>query len=204
MASVYDAFMRPAERASLGGWRRELLRDLKGAVLEVGAGTGANLPFYPASVARLVLAEPDAHMRAKLERRVARMDRPEIEVADASLERLPWANASFDAVVATLVFCSVEEPAQAFAEVHRVLVPGGAYVFLEHVAAEHDARRFAWQRRIEPLWRPIAGGCHLTRRTADAIRAAGFEVDHEVRESARRTLPIVRTMVRGVARKAVT
>jgi ubiquinone/menaquinone biosynthesis C-methylase UbiE len=200
MATFYDAFMGTMERAGVGAWRAALLADLGGRVLEVGAGTGANLPFYPSTVERLVVAEPDANMRAKLTKRIAAIGAA-AEASDASLEKLPWADASFDAVVGTLVLCTVPDPARALAEIRRVLVPGGAFAYLEHVAADHDPGRLAWQRRIEPVWGVIAGGCKLTRRTSETIRTAGFDVAGETRESARKALPIVRTMVRGVARR---
>ena len=198
-AAIYDRFMQKTERASLAAWRTALLADLRGVVLEVGAGTGVNVAHYPKAVTRIVLAEPDPHMRAKLARRVSAADDARIETSDASVDALPWADGSFDAVVATLVLCTVDDPARALAEVRRVLAPGGRLVYLEHVAADHDPARLAWQRRIEPFWRPIAGGCRLTRRTQDTIREAGFDVRDETRESARKALPIVRTMIRGVA-----
>ncbi len=199
MATFYDAFMGTMERAGLAAWREALLADLGGRVLEVGAGTGVNLPLYPRTLERLVVAEPDANMRKKLVKRIADLGSP-AEASDASLEKLPWPDASFDAVVATLVLCTVRDPARALAEIRRVLVPGGAFVYLEHVAADHDPRRLAWQRRIEPFWGVIAGGCRLTRRTSETIGAAGFDVAGETRESARKAMPLVRTMVRGVAR----
>ncbi|MBL8721134.1 MAG: class I SAM-dependent methyltransferase [Myxococcales bacterium] len=199
MAAIYDWFMRDAEQACLAGWRAELLADLRGEVLDVGAGTGANLAHYPEGV-RVVLAEPDPHMRDKL------AARPEVvasrfTVIDAPIERLPFADARFDAVVCTLVLCSVEDPARALAEIRRVLRPDGQLVFLEHVAA-HDHGRRAWQGRIEPFWRRVAGNCHLTRETGETLRAAGFVVDDERRESMRKAVPWVRPSIRGVARRA--
>lgn len=196
-ATLYDRFMRGAEE-HLAAWRADLLRDLSGRVLELGAGTGANLPFYPAAVERLVLAEPDRHMRARLQARAAR-ERPGAEVVDAAAEALPFEDASFDAVVSTLVLCSVEDLERALAEVRRVLRPGGTLVFLEHVAADQRPDRLKWQRRLEPLWRRVAGNCHLTRRTAEAIAAAGFDVQACTRESVRKALPFVRPSVRGRA-----
>jgi ubiquinone/menaquinone biosynthesis C-methylase UbiE len=149
-------------------------------------------------------------MRARLERRIAAAAGSgtgggggirRVEVASASLESLPWDASSFDAVVGMLVLCSVADASAALAEIHRVLRPGGALVFLEHVAAEREPGRLRWQRRIEPLWRRIAGNCHLTRRTADTIRAAGFMIEREQRESIRKAMPLVRPSVRGVARR---
>ncbi len=202
-ATIYDRFMRRTEE-HLAAWRAELLRDLQGRVLELGAGTGVNLVFYPAGLARLVLAEPDRHMRARLVAKVAR-ERPGaevgVEVVDAAAEALPFDDASFDVVVSTLVLCSVDDLGRALAEARRVLRAGGALVFLEHVAADDRPGRLAWQRRLEPAWRRLAGNCHLTRRTAEAIEAAGFDLQACTRESARKALPFVRPTARGVARR---
>lgn len=199
MALAYDRFMRSSERACLDAWRHDLLAGLSGAVLEIGAGTGANLAHYPREVDRLVLTESDRFMRDRLERRVRESGRRGVEVRDASADALPFADRSFDAVVSTLVLCSVPDVEATLAEVKRVLRPGGSFVYLEHVAAEDDASRLVWQRRIEPFWTRVAGNCHLTRRTGEAIRRAGFVVDTEARESMRKALPFVRPTVRGIA-----
>jgi ubiquinone/menaquinone biosynthesis C-methylase UbiE len=203
MSALYDRVMSTAERACLVEWRAALLRGLSGEVLEIGAGTGANLRHYPSSVTRLVLTEPDPHMLEKLRARVARDAPPSTELVSASSGALPFPDASFDGVVTTLVLCSVEDPAHTLGELRRVLRPGGALVYLEHVAADPGEQpdRLAWQRRIEPVWRHVAGNCHLTRRTGEAIRAAGFRVEDERRESMRKALFFVRPTVRGVARR---
>lgn len=200
MSAIYDRFMAGAEVACLDAWRGELLGGVAGEVLEIGAGTGANLQHYPAAVTRLVLAEPDPHMRAKLEAKVSGERSRRIELSSASADALPFADASFDVVVSTLVLCSVPDPARTLGEIRRVLAPGGAFVFLEHVAAENRPSRLAWQRRVEPFWRRLAGNCHLTRRTGDAIRDAGFSIESEVRESMRKAMPLTRPSIRGVAR----
>jgi ubiquinone/menaquinone biosynthesis C-methylase UbiE len=201
-AALYDRFTRGSEVACLQQWRAGLLRDLRGDVLEVGAGTGLNLPFYPPALARLVLSEPDLHMRRELDKKVraARADR--VEVTDGSLEDLQAPAESFDAVVGTLVLCSVPRLDRALEEIRRVLKPRGRFVFLEHVAAENRPRRLRWQRRVEPIWKRLAGGCHLTRRTADAIEAAGLSIVDIQRESMRKAWPLVRPTIRGVAVKA--
>ena len=201
MAAVYDRFMRVSEEACLANWRAELLRDLSGAVLEVGAGTGVTLPHYPKSVTRLVLCEPDPHMRRKLEQKRAAAGAANVEVSDASIENLSFAPGSFEAVVCSLVLCSVKDQRAALAGIARVLKPGGRLVFLEHVAADGKPERLKWQRRIEPVWKHLMGNCHLTRRTEAAITAAGFDIERIQRESIRKALPIVRPSIRGVARK---
>ena len=200
MAAAYDRFMRGSEEACLAQWRAELLRDLSGAVLEVGAGTGVTLPHYPRSIARLVLCEPDAHMQRKLKKKADAALR-NIEISDASLDSLPFKAGEFDAVVCSLVLCSVPDQRAALAEIARVLKPGGRLVFLEHVAADGRPARLKWQRRIEPVWKRLMGNCHLTRRTEAAIAAAGFEIERIQRESIRKALPIVRPSIHGIARK---
>jgi len=198
LAAVYDRWMTRSEVACLASWRAELLAGLRGVVLEIGAGTGANLHHYPPAVRRLVLCEPDRFMRAHLAGKAA----AGTEILDAPVERLPFADATFDAVVSTLVLCSVADPRTALAEIRRVLRPGGQLYFIEHVAAEDDRGRLRWQRWLEPVWRVIAGNCHLTRRTEAAIEGAGLVLEEVRRESVRKALPIVRPSIRGRARKA--
>jgi ubiquinone/menaquinone biosynthesis C-methylase UbiE len=199
MAAIYDRFMRGMEEACGAAWRRELLAGLGGDVLEIGAGTGRNLDHYGDGVERLVLTEPDRHMRRRLEARLASSSlAARAVVRDDDAGHLAAPDASVDAVVTTLVLCSVEDQAAALAEARRVLRPGGKLIFLEHVAAPEPSRR-AWQRRVEPVWKLVAGNCHLCRDTAAAIERAGFTFERIERESARKALPIVRATIRGVA-----
>ena len=174
MSRMYDRVLEGAERAGLAAWRRELLGRARGQVLEIGAGTGGNLELYPGTVTRLVLSEPDRHMRAVLRGKVG--GRPGVEVRDAPAEALPFADATFDTVVSTLVLCSVSDPVRALAEVHRVLRPGGSFLFLEHVAACPGTWTRRAQRLVEPLWKRLAGNCHLTRETRDLLLGGGFEL----------------------------
>lgn len=200
-ATIYDPFMAVSERACLQSWRATLLADVSGRVLEIGAGTGRSLAHYPATIERLVLAEPDRHMHGRLNARIPTALAPIVEVVEASAQRLPFRDASFDAVVSSLVLCSTPDLADALREVRRVLVPGGRLLFLEHVADDEHPRRLRWQRRVEPLWKRVAGGCHLTRRTDQAIEAAGLVIERMERESMRKSNPLTRRTIRGVARK---
>jgi len=200
MARIYDRFMREAEAACLGDWRHELIAPLGGDVLEIGSGTGVNLPHYGDGVRRLVLCEPEPNMRRQLRAKVD-AHRISAEVIANGADALPFDDESFDAVVCTLVLCSVERPEAALAEAHRVLRPAGRFVFIEHVAADDRPDRLRWQRRIEPVWVRVADGCHLTRRTDRLIEQAGFHIETLERASMRKALPIVRPSIRGVARK---
>jgi ubiquinone/menaquinone biosynthesis C-methylase UbiE len=197
-AMVYDRVLEASEEACVRSWRAELLGPLTGTVVEVGAGTGLNLDHYGSGVERLVLVEPDRHMRARLARRLAESPwHGRAELLDATAERLPLDDDAADAVVTTLVLCSVPDQAAALAEIRRVLRPGGTLALLEHVLADHKPRRAAWQHRLTPLWRRLADGCHLDRRTTDVLSAAGFDVSGLTRESMRKAAPVVRTTVRG-------
>ena len=197
IAKIYDRFMAPTEEACLAEWRAELLGQAHGQVLEIGGGTGANLGYYPSGV-ELTVAEPDPHMRQQLQARAAEL-RPDADIVDWAAEELGAADATFDTVVGTLVLCTVGDPARALREIRRVLRPGGRFIFLEHVAADEESSRHRWQRRVEPVWKHVAGNCHLTRRTEETIGAAGFAFESISRESMRKALPIIRPTIRGVA-----
>lgn len=207
LAPLYDRIVAPMEAAGLGTWRAELLAPLQGTVLEIGAGTGVNVERYPAAVAQLILTEPDPGMRKQLAARLAevrdagRLAPAVAEVRADPAGALTVVDGSVDAVVATLVLCTVPDPDAALAEAHRVLRPGGRLVFVEHVAADHKPDRLRWQRRVDPVWKRVAGGCRLTRTTGEAIERAGFSIDDVTRESARKASPLLRTMIRGTAVK---
>ena len=191
-ASLYDLVNGRIERAGLADRRRELLRHARGRVLEIGAGTGANLAHYPEGVEELVLVEPD--------RALAR-DLKGGRVVEAKAEALPFEDESFDTVVSTLVLCSVADPARALAEIRRVLRQDGELLFLEHVRSE-DPGRARWQDRLDrPWWGLVSGGCHCNRETLAQIERqfAITEVEHG---ELPRVLPIVRPMIVGRAGQA--
>lgn len=196
-AAVYDPMNRAGERGWMGRRREGLLADLGGTVLEIGAGTGANIAHYR-SADRVVLAEPSALMRAHMDAKLLGAHVP-VEVSSAAAADLPFDDASFDAVVATLVLCTVPDVGAALAEARRVLRPGGELRFFEH-GAEHHGRRAVWQRRIEPVWRRVGQGCHLTREPRMEIEAAGFAVKrYEVFDP--KAPAILRPFCEGVATK---
>jgi len=172
-AALYDLMGASMERKWMGGRRRRLLVGARGAVLEIGGGTGANLAHYR-NVDRVIVVEPDPFMRKRLDQKLADVCVP-VEVSAAGAETLPFSDGSFDTVVSTLVLCTVPDQEVALNEVRRVLRPGGRLLFIEHVrAAESTAR---WQDRVEPLWGRLLGGCHPNRDTIAAIEEAGFEIE---------------------------
>jgi len=201
-AFLYDRFMAKTEEACLAEWRHGLLRQVSGEVLEVGAGTGANIKFYSDNVSRLVLTEPDKHMRRLLEEQVSNHNPGKVAVSSGTAEQIEAVDESFDFVVATLVCCSVKDLNICLAEIHRVLRPGGSLVFLEHVAAADGSRIRRWQNRINPIWKAIMGNCHLNRETEQAIVAEGFEIIQIEREGMKKAPSIVRSTIRGVAQKS--
>ena len=172
-AAVYDTMNRPLERQVLAERRSRLVSGLRGRVLDVGAGTGANLAHFRAASA-VVAAEPDPAMRARLAGKLGGASVP-VEVSAAAAESLPFPAGSFDAVVCTLVLCTIADPERALAEARRVLTPGGRLVVLEHVRGTGALAR--WQDRVCPIWTRVAAGCHPNRDTRSAIEQAGFTVE---------------------------
>ncbi len=180
--------------------RRELLAGAGGRVLELGAGTGANLDLYPAAVDELVLVEPDPHMAKRLRARLAGSSRS-ASLLEASAERLPCEDASFDCAVATLVLCTIPDPGAALAELARVLKPGGQLLFVEHVRAE-DPALARWQDRLEQPWRFLGDGCHCNRDTVATIAASPLRLQGVERGQMPKAPPIVRPLIRGSAVRA--
>lgn len=167
--------MELPENLGLRRLREETLRGVHGRVLELGVGTGRNLPLYPSAVEHLFGIDPDEVMLGRAEKRARRLPFP-VELLLVSAEELPFDDGSFDAVVSTLVFCPVSDPPTALSEVRRVLKRGGEFRLLEHVRMEREP--VAWlQERATPLWKRVAGGCHLDRDTLAAVREVGFEVE---------------------------
>ncbi len=168
-ARLYDPLFFVGEHRGMARRRRALLAGARGRVLELGAGTGLNVGHYPAGLEELVLTEPVGPMVDRLERRVARAGRPEARVVVAGAEALPFADASFDTVVSTLVLCTVPDPEAAVREVRRVLRPGGRLHFVEHVRSEHPLLA-RWQDRLQRPWRAFAEGCVCNRDTLGLLR----------------------------------
>lgn len=170
---------------SMTAYRQQLLSEVSGDVLEIGFGTGLNLPHYPAAVTSLTTIDPNEGMGAIAQKRI---DNSPIPVTTEALsgERLPMANASFDNVVCTWTLCSIPNAAQALQEAYRVLKPGGKFYFIEHGLSDEPNIQ-AWQNRITPIQRVVADGCHLNRKIDALVRDTFDTVD--VREFYDQDLP---------------
>lgn len=199
-AALYDRTLAPTEAAGLAERRERLLASASGRVLEIGAGTGVNLPHYPAELDRLVLTEPSGAMAAKLRERLA-ADSHSAEVLSADAEQLPFPADSFDTVVATLVLCTVPHLDSALAEIRRVLAPGGQLLLIEHVRSD-DPGRAKWQDRLELPWRIFGNGCHCNRETEHSIAEAGFVFSAIEHDKMRKAPPLVRPLIQGRAELA--
>jgi ubiquinone/menaquinone biosynthesis C-methylase UbiE len=171
-AAFYERQSVKADKTRAGPRRARLVGDLRGTVLEIGAGNGLNLAYYR-NVDRLVALEPDPHMLKRLRRRAQSISYL-LEIVEISAENLPFPDRSFDAVVASLVLCSVGDQARVLSEIRRVLKPGGELRFMEHVRADGFVGTLL--DALTPLWSMTGGGCHPNRRTESAIRSAGFDV----------------------------
>lgn len=196
-AALYDRALKASEENGLGDMRRGLLAEARGRVIEIGAGTGINLDLYGAGIDDLTLVEPDPHMGAKLRDRLTGHSGP-ARLVTAPAESLPFPDDTFDTAVATLVLCTVPDPAAAIAELARVLKPGGRLLFIEHVRSA-DPGTARWQDRLEKPWRFMADGCHCNRDTEANLRASSFtleSVDHGVLP---KSPAIVRPLIRGTA-----
>ncbi len=158
----------------LEAYRCRLVPAAEGRVLEVGIGSGLNLPFYGPGVTEVVGLDPSAPLRRMAGEQAARSGMG-IRVLEGSAEAIPLEDAGFDTVLTTWTLCSIPDAGAGLAEIRRVLKPAGHLLFVEHGSAP-DAGVARWQDRLTPLWKPIAGGCHLNRPIEAMIRRAGFEL----------------------------
>ena len=155
-------------------YRVSLIPAARGHVLEIGVGSGLNLPHYGAGVTRIVGLDPSARLLSIARRRAGRATAP-VDLIEGSAAAIPLGDASVDTLVMTWALCSIPDPQAALAEMRRVLKPGGALLFVEHGLSPEPAVA-RWQRRLTPFWRPFAGGCRLDRKMDDLIRAGGFAI----------------------------
>jgi len=195
-AAMYDHQVAKMEREGLGDVRRRTVGEASGRVLEIGAGTGANLAHYGPNVTSLTLTDPEQPMLKRLEPRV-RDTAPQATVLRAPAEDLPFDEDSFDTVVSTLVLCGVSDQARSLREVRRVLRPGGKLIFVEHVRSE-EPKLARLQDRMNGLNRFVVC-CECNRPTLDSITAAGFSIDRVEHGSLPKAPRFARPLVAGVA-----
>ena len=163
------------DRRSARDIRARVCQGLHGEVVEVGFGTGLNAPYYPAAVTRVLAVEPSMLCMRLAEPRMARTSVP-IELAGLTGERLDLPSEESDVVLSTWTLCTIPDIGAALAELRRVVKPGGELHFVEHGHAP-DPNVARWQRRIEPVHKRVAGGCHLTRKIPELLEQAGFEIE---------------------------
>jgi ubiquinone/menaquinone biosynthesis C-methylase UbiE len=198
-------YMRSAAKAEERGatdHRRRLLEGLRGTVVEIGAGHGLNFPLYPQEVNQVIAIEPEPTLRSQADTATEKASVP-IRVLAGVADELPLEDASADAVVASLVLCSVPDQQRAFAEIRRVLRPDGELRFYEHVIPNCQPKRLLLQVIDRSgLWPTIAGGCHPARDTTEAIMQAGFDIEEIERFgfSAQRFEPLIPHIL-GTARR---
>jgi ubiquinone/menaquinone biosynthesis C-methylase UbiE len=182
--NIYDRWILPpildlAMRTSrLQKYRRETLAEAHGRVLEVGVGSGLNFPYYTKQIEIVYGIDPSAKLLAMARRR-ADAAGVRAEFVQASAVAIPFADRTVDTVVMTWTLCSIPDPLAALREMRRVLRPNGKLLFVEHgLSPEPGVER--WQHRLTPVWRQVAGGCHLDRKMDDLVRTAGFDL-HDLR-----------------------
>lgn len=196
-AAGYDHIMSGPEQATLRPHREALLAKARGSVVEIGGGTGANLPFYGAGVESLMVTEPESPMSRRLQKKL-NGGQDGVTFLSAPAEDLPFEDDSFDYAVSTLVLCTVDDQPRAVRELRRVLKPGGQLLFIEHVRS-HDEGLARWQDRLNGFQQKIGHGCNCNRPTLDTLRAGGFEIDELTEDTMKKAPPIVRPLIVGTA-----
>lgn len=200
-ARWYPWLMARAERAGQADIRRGELWRARGKTLEIGAGNGFSVPYYSDRVDELTLVEPNAALREQLAGRISDAAPGSVVLADGDVHMLDYADATFDTVTASLVFCSVSDPRRALAEVHRVLKPGGRFLFHEHVRG--DGVRGILQDLVTPLQRRVADGCHANRDFERLLAESPLELEALTRTRMPATVPTIVPLVVGTATRSL-
>ena len=201
-AFYYPRLVELSENAGQRETRRDLVFGAEGRTLELGAGSGLNLPHYTERVSELVVTEPSPYMLEHLRARLG-SDPPPVgswSLVQAGAEELPFEAESFDTVLGTYVLCTIPDPARALDEVARLLKPDGRFLFLEHVHAGEGTRLGHFQDLVELPHRYLAAGCHPNRRTAGLLDASPLEIERIEHSTQPRALPTVRPTIIGSAR----
>lgn len=183
---------------TLEQYRQQLLQDVSGEVLEIGFGTGLNLPHYPDRIKKITTIDPNLGMQKKARSRIA-ASKIEVDYRVLNGESLPMADASFDSVVCTWTLCSIPQADRAISQVHRLLKPGGKFFFIEHGLSQ-DSVIQTWQNILTPIQKIIADGCHLNRNIQHLVKQKFPNV--AVEQFYDPTLPkVIGYMYRGIATK---
>jgi len=198
-AHWYPWLMTRAERAGQGDIRRSQLSEARGRTLEIGAGYGFSVPYYTGQVDELTLIEPNPDLRELLAGPISDAAPGRIILTDGDVHALEYPDATFDTVTASLVFCSVSDPHRALAEVHRVLKPGGRFLFHEHVRG--NGLRAILQDLMTPLQRLVADGCHANRNFESLLSDSPLELDTLTRTRMPATVPTIVPLVVGTAKR---
>jgi len=185
-------------RASFQAERKQALAQARGLVLEIGFGTGLNLPHYPRAVTKLTGVDPAEFLPGKVARRIAAASMP-VQMVHLDAERLPFEDGRFDCVVSTFTLCTIPDPIAALREVRRVMKPEATFMFLEHGRSD-DAKVAAWQDRLNPIQRVVGCGCNLNRPIDRLITKAGLAVVQLERERMPGVPRLVGELYRGTAR----
>jgi SAM-dependent methyltransferase len=167
-AGMYDRFLDKSEKAGLSEKRKQMLAPARGRTLELGAGTGLNLPHYPDTVSELIITEPYPHMVTKLHEKV-RHFKQRVQLVVATAEELPFEDHSIDTVAAAMILCTVRNPDVVLKEISRVLKPDGQYIFLEHVR-NPDPKIALVQDLVQPGWFLFGNECHCNRPTVETLQ----------------------------------
>jgi ubiquinone/menaquinone biosynthesis C-methylase UbiE len=183
----------------LGKYRRRALEAARGKVLEVGFGTGLNLPYYPEAVNEITAIDPESMLPERVAERIKKSPVPVNFVQLDASGKLPFADATFDSIITTWTLCSIENVEPALAEMRRLLKPDGRYIFFEHGRSD-NAKTAKWQDRFNPVEKVIGAGCNINRPIDRLVKAAGFEIENLERFVMPKTPRLLGEMYRGVAR----
>jgi ubiquinone/menaquinone biosynthesis C-methylase UbiE len=185
----------------LGKYRRRALEEARGNVLEVGFGTGLNLPYYPQAVHQITALDPESMLADRVAERIKKSNVPVRFVQLDASGQLPFADATFDSIITTWTLCSIEHVEPALAEMRRLLKPDGRYLFFEHGRSD-QAETAKWQDRFNPIEKVIGAGCNINRPIDRLVKTAGFEIETLDRFPMPKTPRILGDMYRGIARRA--
>jgi len=183
---------------AMGKYRRAALEPAFGRTLEIGFGTGLNLPYFPDAVTELTVIDSENFLSELVERRIAECPIPVIRMQLDAQGRLPFDDQSFDSAVTTLTLCSIENTKPALAEIRRVLKPGGRFIFFEHGRSD-DAKIARWQDRLNPLQQVIGAGCNLNRKIDLLIQEGGFKIERLARFQLPKSPRLLAEMYKGIA-----